>query len=378
MRDRRIRVLTSIALAAILLTQLCALAAKKATLDTKLGNVQQRIKAVKYKIHVKEGQRRTELGKLAVVQSRLEDAQDKLNSNKIKLQDAQDDLAVTVKHLDMKKRELARHQELLRRRVVEIYEGDDLTYADVVLGSSDMWTFLSRAYYLQRIVSADTSLIDQINEDKKSIEADKARQARRVAEIDSRMRQLVGERNAVKSAADEKEGQIRAIEHDKAAMERMLAEWEAEEQAIEEQIRRLQSTPEGKKRLAKVFHGKFMAPCSGRISCRFGYRIHPITKIYSFHTGVDIAVKSGTPVHAAADGTVVKAGWNKAYGYMVVIEHDGGYSTLYGHNSKLLVSVGDDVKQGDVIAKSGSTGWSTGPHVHYQLMKMGKPINPGL
>lgn len=378
MRDRRIRARTAIVLAVILLSQLCALAAKKASLDTRLGNVKQRIKAVRYKIHVKESQRRTELGKLAIIQSKLEDAQDRLNSNKIKLFDAQADLAATNRRLAIAQRNLARHQELLRRRIVEIYEGDDLTYLDVVLGSSDMWTFLSRAYYLQRIVAADAALIDQINQEKKSIEADKARQARRVAEIASRQRQLVVERDAVRSAADEKEQQISAIEHDKAAMERLLAEMEAEEQAIEEQIRRLQSTPEGRKRVAKTFHGSFMAPCSGRLTCRFGYRVHPITGIYSFHTGVDIAVPTGTPVRAAADGTVVKAGWNRAYGWMVIIEHDGGYSTLYGHNSRLLVNVGDNVRQGEVIANSGSTGWSTGPHVHYQLMRYGKPINPGL
>ena len=121
----------------------------------------------------------------------------------------------------------------------------------------------------------------------------------------------------------------------------------------------------------------FRSPARAAIPSRFGYRIHPITKPPNFHAGVDIGVPCGTPVHAAANGTVVKSGWNRAYGWVVIIEHDGGYSTLYGHNSKLLVSVGDDVKQGDVIAKSGSTGYSTGPHVHFQLMRYGNPINPG-
>jgi len=375
--DSKIRSLASLVLAAAVLAQVCAFGASKAALDQKLGKVKKSKQALVYKIHLKKEQERTELGKLAVVQSKLEDAQDKLNDNKIKLFDAQTDLKATVHRLAVTKSNLLRHQELLRRRVVEIYEGDDLSYADVVLGSTNMWTFLTRAYYLQRILNQDSTLIDEISEEKKSIERLKEKQAQRVAEIDSRQRQLVGERDAVQSAADAKEQQISAIEHDKAAMERALAEMEAEEQAIEEQIRSLQSTPAGQKRLAKAFHGKFMCPVSGRVTCRFGYRIHPITGVYSFHTGMDLAVPSGTPVHAAADGTVVKAGWNRAYGYMVVIEHDGGYSTLYGHNSKLLVSVGDDVKQGDTIAKSGSTGFSTGPHVHYQVMKMGKPINPG-
>jgi len=375
--DSKKRVVSAMILAALVVAQVCAFGAKKATLTTKLGNVQRRIKQVKYKIHVKESQKRTELGKLAVIESTLGDAQDRLTTNKIEMLDAQTDLAATVHRLAVTKRQLARRQELLRRRVVEIYEGDDLNYLDVVLGSANMWTFLSRSYYLQQILNADTTLISQIRALKASIEADRARQARRVAQIGSLQVSLVSERDEVASIAGQKQRQVDAIEHDKTLMERALAEMEAEEQAIEEQIRRIQSTPEGQRRLAKAFRGRLMLPCSGRITCPFGYRNHPITGLFSLHTGIDIGVSTGTPLHAAADGTVVKAGWNRAYGYMVVIEHNGGYSTLYGHNSRLLVSVGDDVKQGQVIAKSGSTGFSTGPHVHYQVMYMGKPINPG-
>lgn len=377
MIDSKKRVVSAMILAALVVAQVCAFGAKKATLTTKLGNVQRRIKQVKYKIHVKESQKRTELGKLAVIESTLGDAQDRLTTNKIEMLDAQTDLAATVHRLAVTKRQLARRQELLRRRVVEIYEGDDLNYLDVVLGSANMWTFLSRSYYLQQILNADTTLISQIRALKASIEADRARQARRVAQIGSLQVSLVSERDEVASIAGQKQRQVDAIEHDKTLMERALAEMEAEEQAIEEQIRRIQSTPEGQRRLAKAFRGRLMLPCSGRITCPFGYRNHPITGLFSLHTGIDIGVSTGTPLHAAADGTVVKAGWNRAYGYMVVIEHNGGYSTLYGHNSRLLVSVGDDVKQGQVIAKSGSTGFSTGPHVHYQVMYMGKPINPG-
>jgi len=375
--DSKKRAVSVMILAALVVAQVCAFGAKKASLTTKLGNVQRRIKQVKYKIHVKESQKRTELGKLAVIESTLGDAQDRLTTNKIEMLDAQTDLAATVHRLAVTKRQLARRQELLRRRVVEIYEGDDLNYLDVVLGSANMWTFLSRSYYLQQILNADTTLISQIRALKASIEADRARQARRVAQIGSLQVSLVSERDEVASIAGQKQRQVDAIEHDKTLMERALAEMEAEEQAIEEQIRRIQSTPEGQRRLAKAFRGRLMLPCSGRITCPFGYRNHPITGLFSLHTGIDIGVSTGTPLHAAADGTVVKAGWNRAYGYMVVIEHNGGYSTLYGHNSRLLVSVGDDVKQGQVIAKSGSTGFSTGPHVHYQVMYMGKPINPG-
>lgn len=367
------------ALAIVVGLQVCAIGAKKkpAQLKNKLGSVRKQIKQVRYKIHLKENEKRTVTGQLSIVEAKLDDAQDRLNSNNIKLFDAQIDLKATIDRLGKAKQRLIRRQTLLKRRIVDIYEGDDLNYVDVVLGSTNMWTFLSRAYYLQQILKADTSLISQVRALKASIEADKARQSRRVAQIGSLQVQLVSERNQVSSLADSKQQQIDHIEHDTKLMEQALAELEAESQAIEEQIRRIQNTPAGRKRLARAFHGGLSFPVSGRISSGFGYRVHPITHVYKLHTGVDIPVPTGTPVHAAADGTVIVAGWMPAYGYEVVIDHGGGVSTLYGHNSRLLVSVGQDVKRGQVIAKSGSTGYSTGPHCHFEKRVNGHPVNPG-
>jgi len=110
------------------------------------------------------------------------------------------------------------------------------------------------------------------------------------------------------------------------------------------------------------------------ISSEFGYR--ELFGVYGFHYGIDIPVWRGTPVHATKDGTVVEAGWLGGWGYMVEIAHEAGYSTIYAHNSALKVRVGDRVKAGDVIALSGSTGISTGPHVHYEMHLYGTPVDP--
>jgi murein DD-endopeptidase MepM/ murein hydrolase activator NlpD len=239
-----------------------------------------------------------------------------------------------------------------------------------------MWTFLTRAYYLQKILNADTTLIAQIRDDEQAIERDKARQARRVEQIGSLQVRLVSERNRIDDLADSKRNQLTQIEHSKDLYEKYLDELLAKSQEIEEQIRRIQSTPQGRIRYAKAFKGGLIAPCSGRITSRFGYRVHPITRVYKLHTGVDISVPSGTPVRAAGDGVVIISGWNGPYGYAVVIDHGGGVSTLYGHCSRLLVGVGKQVQKGDVIAKSGSTGYSTGPHVHFEKRVNGTPVNP--
>ena len=115
---------------------------------------------------------------------------------------------------------------------------------------------------------------------------------------------------------------------------------------------------------------------SGHITSKFGYRKHPIYKRSKFHAGIDFASKRGTPVLATADGVVAFSGWQSGYGRLVEVRHMDGLMTRYAHNQKNLVKEGDMVKKGQTIAKLGSTGRSTGPHVHFEVRKNGKAVNP--
>ncbi|MDR0817863.1 MAG: M23 family metallopeptidase, partial [Clostridiales Family XIII bacterium] len=123
--------------------------------------------------------------------------------------------------------------------------------------------------------------------------------------------------------------------------------------------------------------GKLGWPVVGRVSSEYGYRVHPISHTKKMHTGIDIAVPTGTPIHAAGDGTVISAGWNSGgYGNIVMIDHGSNIVTVYGHNSSVSCKVGQTVKRGDVIAKAGSTGNSTGPHCHFEVRVNGATQNP--
>lgn len=351
----------------------------RSQLNSKLAKakrINEQIRAVKQKIRVKEHERKTVIGQLSLTEARLEAAQDNLARNKLRLLDAQSDLDATMKRLARTRKQLARRRALLARRVVDIYEGEDLGYLNVLLGATDMWTFLTRAYYVKRILDSDTRLIAQIRADEAAIERDRQRQARRLAEIRALHARLVVQRNEVASLVESKRRQLMAIEHSKELYEKALDELLAQSQRIEEEIRRIQSTPAGRARYARTFRGGLALPVSGRITSRFGYRVHPITGVYKLHTGVDIACSCGTPIRAAADGVVIIAGWQGAYGYTVVIDHGGGISTLYGHCSSILVDVGEEVRKGQVIARVGSTGLSTGPHCHFEKRVNGKPVNP--
>ena len=349
---------------------------KKASLHKRLGNVRQQIRDVRHQLAQKKAEERGVTTKLYSTQMELQEKQASLASNKLKLLNAKIALADATQRLARTRKQLERRQQLLDSRIVDIYEGEDLSYLNVILGSTDMATFLTRAYYLKKILDADTQLISQIEADKRQIERDQAIKARKVGEIGSLQVKLISERDRVASLQEDWQNQLDAIENSADLMQKTLDELEAESQRIEGRIRSYQSTPKGRRSYARAFKGGLSLPCNGRITSGFGYRVHPVTGVYKLHTGVDLGVPSGTPIHAAADGTVILAGWMGAYGYAVVIDHGGGVSTLYGHNSKLLVKAGQEVKRGTVIAKSGSTGYSTGPHCHFEKRVNGVPVNP--
>ncbi len=120
----------------------------------------------------------------------------------------------------------------------------------------------------------------------------------------------------------------------------------------------------------------FMWPTTGRITSGYGQRQHPVTGENDFHTGIDIAVSYGTPIKASANGTVVYAGWKSGYGHTVKIDHGGAIETLYAHNSRIIVNEGDHINKGETIAYSGNSGTSTGPHLHFEILKNSNHVNP--
>jgi murein DD-endopeptidase MepM/ murein hydrolase activator NlpD len=158
--------------------------------------------------------------------------------------------------------------------------------------------------------------------------------------------------------------------------ERELAEEERASRELEQTIREMQ-TRLGESGEIMKWTGKFIWPVQfRRISDVFGWRVHPIYKTRRFHSGMDLAASTGTPVKAAADGRVLLAGWVSGYGNTVIVDHGGGLSTLYGHNSSITTKAGKLVLQGDIIAKVGSTGVSTGPHLHFEVRQDGTPQDP--
>jgi len=345
-------------------------------LTSRLATVNRKIRRVRAQLHETRKHQRTVASQLEATERRLEAVQQDVTQNKLRLYRAQSILKSVRERLARTRRQLAWHNALLSRRLSDIYQGEDVTYANVILGSLDLWTMLTRSYYVEQVLASDVRLIEQIRRDEAQIRSDEREQVRKVREIDSLQVRLVAQRDEIGRLAAERQAQLSRIEHDAALYEQALNELLAKSKEIEDTIRRLQATPAGRQRYARKYTGSLGLPVSGRISSGFGYRMHPILRVRKLHTGVDIAAPSGTAIHASGPGEVILAGWMGAYGYAVVIDHGGGVSTLYGHCSKLLVHVGQKVSKGEVIARVGSTGWSTGPHCHFEKRINGSPVNP--
>lgn len=188
---------------------------------------------------------------------------------------------------------------------------------------------------------------------------------------------LQKKKDFIKDQMDKKIEVFNQIGAEKYSLASYSTQLETYSEELEKTIVKLQSFGYMGSNIVKG-KGVMMWPTDGgSISSGYGNRIHPIYKEEKMHTGIDIGgIGYDAPVYASADGIVITAGWLGGYGNTVIIDHGNGISTLYGHNSKLTVKVGQEVKRGDLIAKSGSTGVSTGPHIHFEVRVNGKRVNP--
>lgn len=168
------------------------------------------------------------------------------------------------------------------------------------------------------------------------------------------------------------------LKHDRLALDAALTRLEQDSARLGQLIRSRPQTPNqgNSLRIRVGGSGRLIVPVNGPVSSEFGWRVHPIAGTERLHTGMDFAVDYGTPILSAAAGQVIFAGWYGGYGNAVIVDHGGGITTLYAHASELFVQEGDGVSQGNQIASVGSTGYSTGPHLHFEVRLDGEPVDP--
>lgn len=251
-----------------------------------------------------------------------------------------------------------------------------VSYLEILVDSDSFSDFLTRVSLVKEIAEYDNRKLNEL----KSFAEEIAKVKAELEEENNRLMSLKAEADTQMAALKEKQAEsqriIDGITADIASYEKALAAQEAAEAAARDEIRRL--TQSSGSASSPYTGGTFAWPSTSTyVSSPYGTRVHPVTGKVKMHTGIDIGAAMGTSIFAAADGTVLVSGWNSGgYGNYVVIDHGGGLTTLYAHCSSLLVSSGQKVSKGQEIAKCGSTGMSTGPHLHFEVLVNGGHTNP--
>lgn len=300
--------------------------------------------------------------------SSLNELNNKIESLENKIKNIKNDLRLVTQKYNTQKK-------LLDERLVAMYESENTNYLDVVLGARNISEFISIYYLISEITSYDMDLLEIVDKEKKNIEQKNIELDVEKKQLDEQKRSQQILEIALSNTKVLRENYIQKLSDEELALQNTIDNYNMQIANIENEI----------KSLAKIVSfgedyagGSMVWPIYGHynITSQYGMRVHPITGVYKLHTGVDISASIGTDFTAMAKGIVVKAEYNAAYGNMVVIDHGGKVQTLYAHGSEIIAKVGQEVNPGDVVLKVGSTGYSTGPHAHFEVRIDGNTQNP--
>jgi murein DD-endopeptidase MepM/ murein hydrolase activator NlpD len=312
---------------------------------------------------------------LKAVERRLRDARNDLAETQGRLRGTRDQLQDVNRRLEGARARLQAHRRAMGDRLVIIYEFGGVRYLDVLVRAAGFAYFANRLYLVQLVVDQDLGLMRGMEAERRRIESYRRAVEAKEDKIAKLEVQIARKHDEYDGQRQEKKRLVGKLEQQRRYWARALAQMERDSRDIAAQIRRYQRTT-GRYRYATPWTGSFLRPVQGPITSGFGYRMHPILKVRKMHTGVDIAAATGTPIRAADTGTVIWSGSRGGYGQCVIIDHGGGMSTVYGHCSRLACRIGEEVRKGEVVGYVGSTGLATGPHLHFEVRRNGRPINP--
>ena len=351
---------------------------------TEKSELNKKIKETKESLNEVNSQKAESEDKVEDLTSQIKEYEKEINSLKSEIEQKNKEIKEMQKKLDELEEERQEKQDLLDERLITIYENGETSYLDVLLSSADITDFISKYYMVETLTEADKELIEGLEADKKEIEETKNNLNESLKEVEDKKEEQESIQKKLNKAKNQEEkkvedltAQSEDLEEDIEAYEKKMKELDAKEKAQEEalkhKIEQAQEEHNSNSSSGSSSGGSsskgFIRPVkSGSITAKMYYSSG------KYHGAVDFGVSVGTPVYAAADGIVVTSTWggSDSYGYYIKIKHYNGLYTLYAHGSSLVASVGQEVKQGQLIMYSGNTGNSTGPHLHFEVR-----VSPG-
>ena len=357
------------------------------SLTSKKSNIQNQLSETKKKLDETKSQQTDALSELQQLDAQLNTVQSELDV-------ITNDLTETTKRLNVSQEELKQaivdrdnQYDNLKNRIRTMYENGNTGYLEVLFEADGFGDFLKRVEYVNTLMEYDNDLLDNYEKNETII----ATNVKTITEDKRSLEDLEAQQQAKKDTLNEsiaeKNRLVAQLNSDVDTYEQQIKDLEKQDSEVQKLIQQAQSSSSSSSSYSssagKVYSapsGQFMYPVpaySGyKPNSGYGYRSSPISGRSEFHTGLDLKATLNTDVVAAASGTVIYAGNRGGYGKCVIIDHGNGYSTLYAHNNALLVSVGQSVQKGQVISKAGTTGYSTGVHLHFEIRINGQHTNP--
>lgn len=329
---------------------------------------------------------------VAELDSNLASLTQELDSLSSQIAEKEEEIAAAQEELEEAKVVENSQYESMKLRIRYMYERGETSFLNMLMESRNISDMLNRAEYISQISSYDRQKLTEYAEEKERIADQEAKLEEERGELLSLQEATEAKQASVEKLMEEKTAELANYEGQIASAEGQLSDYEKDIQAQEDKIKAIEAEIRKKEEEAKkqaeaagqtytpvnLGNISFIWPCpsSSRITSQFGDRSAPTEGASTDHKGIDIGASTGSDIVAAASGTVIISTYSVSAGNYIMIDHGGGVFTVYMHCSQLLASVGDKVSQGQVIAKVGSTGYSTGPHLHFGIRSGGAYVNP--
>ena len=311
---------------------------------------------------------------LSGLQKRLKSTQASLEAQEAALQTAKAALSRLEVSLTQAESIYSKQQRAMVTRLQFLQRQRDRQGLAIMLKSTNLNELLDRRYQLKRLYNADRKSLSTLQKQTDKLAIDRLDVETQKNQISLIMQQLLAQKSETQAQSNYQKEFISHLKTNRQALESAISQLEKDSRSISVLIR--QRSIGDRHGIVITGNGAISLPVDAEITSLFGYRMHPILGYQKFHSGMDFGADSGTTIRAAAAGVVIFADWYGGYGNAVIVDHGGGITTLYGHTEGFYIANGQAVQKGQPIAAVGSTGLSTGPHLHFEVRKDGEPIDP--
>lgn len=341
--------------------------------EDELKRIEEQLRSEKLKLKEVKAKETSALNKLYKVSRDLNEAKTDLEHTKTGIYEGRKKIGSLNEELIELDAQIKFGSKKLVTRISEAYKsGRGLNFLELLFSSRSVADFLNRGYYLEKLIAADATLMSDLKASILAAEKAKVKLKGTIEEMRVLAVRMDRRKLEIEEDATEKKSLYNLLHARRLEYERRVAELEKSSRQFESLILKAEGRVGG----GTKGSGRMIYPASGRIISGYGYRRHPIWGGFHLHTGIDIAAAFGEPVRAADSGEVIFSGWWDGYGKAIVIDHGRGLSTVYGHMSRLYAEAGQRMEKGQIVGLVGSTGFSTGPHLHFEVRRSGKPVDP--